>query len=359
MPNLDLNLAALDERYGRLRVTDRRRETQLMASLEEQGQQDAIIVVEDGGGRYAVVDGHKRVRALRRLRRDTVKAEVWAAAWQQALATAYRSANRQGYNAIEEGWLVYELHRVGKWELGKAAAALGRSKSWASRRLGLVEQLPDWLAQAVAEGRLGAHAAATYLAPLTRVNGEAGRALAERILGMDLSNRQMKALCAGYRAAGAATRDKIAQEPGRFLQALEVAGKGSRNPALSEAEDRALKSLDLVGNVALGLVRSLPRVLGYDAGPAARGVLWPAWERAAKRLALLAETAAAMKAAQGKNREADYAESGSTDGDHGAARARPRQPQDRAGHGSESDGGQGGFGQRAAGGGAAVAAAPS
>ncbi len=354
----ELNLTALDERYGRLRVVDRRRETQLMALLEEQGQQDAIVVVDEGDGRYVVVDGHKRVRALKRLRRDTVKAQVWAASSQEALAATYRSANRQGYNAIEEGWLVYELHRIGKWDLGKTATALGRSKSWASRRLGLVEQLPDWLGQAVAGGSLGAHAAATYLAPLTRVNGEQGRTLAEKIAGMDLSNRQMRALCAGYRAAGSAARGKIAEDPGRFIQALEAAGKGSRNPTLSEAEDRALKALELLGNVALGLVRNLPRVLGYDAGPTARAVLWPAWERAKKRLALLEEAAEALSAAQEKNKEEQHAQSGSTDGDLGAARSGVRQPQDREGPWSQPHSGAGGDYERAAGGKAVGTVAP-
>lgn len=359
MQPTELNLSSLDERYGRLRVTDRRREMQLMASLEEQGQQDAIIVVGEAEGRYVVVDGHKRVRALRRLRRDTVKALVLEASASEALAAVYRAANRQGYNAIEDGWLVYELHRVGRWDLGKTAAALGRSKSWASRRLGLVEGLPDCLAEAIGAGRVGAHAAANYLVALPRGNSDEGRQLVERICALELTERQIEAVCSHYRAASAATRRKIAQDPERFLKALEAAGKGSQNPMLSEAENRVLKQLELVGNVALGLARHLPGALGYDAGPAARGVLWPAWEKAAKRWALLAETAAAMRAAQGKNREEDHAESRSQDGDHGVARARPRQPQDRAGHGSEPDGGQGGFGQRAAGGGSVVAAAPS
>ena len=85
MQPAELNLSSLDERYGRLRVTDRRRETQLMASLDEHGQQDAIIVVAEAAGRYVVVDGHKRVRAMRRLRRDTVKAIVWEAGAAEAL----------------------------------------------------------------------------------------------------------------------------------------------------------------------------------------------------------------------------------------------------------------------------------
>lgn len=359
MQRAELNLSSLDERYGRLRVRDPRRETQLMASLDEHGQQDAIIVVGEAEGRYVIVDGHKRVRALRRLRRDTVKAVVWEAATKEALAAAYRGANRQGYNAIEDGWLVYELHRVGGWDLGKTAAELGRSKSWASRRLGLVEGLPECLAEAITAGRVGAHAAANYLVPLPRGNDPDGRRLVERVCRLELTERQLQTLCGHYRAASAATRRKIAQDPERFLKALEAARAGPGNPALSELENRVLKHLELIGNVALGLTRKLPEVLGYDAEASSGAALWPAWEKTAKRLALLEEAAEGLRAAQRKNWEAEDAQPGNTDGDLDVARARPRQPQDRAGLGSKPDGGQGSIGQRTQGGVAAGSAAPS
>lgn len=346
MQVLEANVEALDLRYSRLRVPDRRREMQLMASLEEHGQLDAICVVAEGEGRFVVVDGHKRVRALRRLRRDTVRAVVWDMPPAQALAAAYRTASRQGYNAIEDGWLVYELHRVGKWDLAKTGASMGRSKSWASRRLALVEELPEWLAQEVAKGGLGAHAAANYLVPLTRGNCEDGRLLAEKIRGLGLTDRQLGAICANYRAAGTATRRKIIEDPVRFLKALTASAAGPQDPALSEAENRVLKQLDLVGNVALGLTRGLPHVLGYDAGEVARARLWSAWERAAKRLALLEETTAALKAAREKNREEEHAQSGSADGCLDAAQAGPWQPQDREGLGGGAQRGERGDRQR-------------
>jgi hypothetical protein len=157
-----------------------------------------------------------------------------------------------------------------------------------------VEGLPECLAEAIAAGRVGAHAAANYLVALPRGNSREGRQLVERICTLDLTERQIQALCAHYRAASTATKGKIAEDPERFLKALEAASKGPQNPALSEAENRVFKQLELIGNVALGLTRNLPMVLGYDVGETARAALWPAWEKTAKRLALLEETVAAL-----------------------------------------------------------------
>ena len=350
MEIVELNLAALDERYGRLRVRERRRERQLMASLDEHGQQDAIVVVAEGEGRFVVVDGHKRVGALRRLRRDTVKAVVWEMTAPQALAAAYRSANRQGYNAIEDGWLVYELHRIGKWDLGKTASAMGRSKSWASRRLGLVEGLPESVVAGVKRGEIGAWAAMKYLLPLARANGLACGRLAGKIIEAGLSSRQVCLVCEHYGKGGGKVAERILEDPERFLKALEESRKGPQDPSLSESENRAFNQMELIGNVALGLTRNLPQVLGYDAGEAARAKLWSAWSKSRKRLALLEETAAALKAAEGKRptrgsaeyqarsgntltpgKEDENVESGTTDGRIDAAPAGAREPQDRQG----------------------------
>ena len=195
MTMVELNLDSLDLRYGRLRVMDQRRQARLLTSIEEHGQQDAICVVAEGGGRFAVVDGHMRVRALRRLRRDVVRAVVLDMEPAEALVAAYRAGSGQGYNSIEEGWLVYELHRIGKWSLGKVAASMGRSKSWASRRLGLVEGLPDAVLEGVRCGKLGAWSAMKHLLPLARANGPACERLAGKIMEASLSSREVALVC--------------------------------------------------------------------------------------------------------------------------------------------------------------------
>ena len=360
MQAVELNVAALDDRYGRLRVADHRREAWILASVEEHGQRDAILVVAEAEGRFVVIDGHKRVRALRRLRRDVVKAVALELAPAEALAAAYRAESGPGRSAIEEGWLVYELHRMGKWELGKVAAAMGRSKSWASRRLGLVEELPDTVLEGVRRGALGSWSAMKHLLPLARANAPACERLAERIMEAGLSSRQVALVCEHLGKSGASARERILEDPARFLKVVEAAAQGALDPELSQAENRVLKQLELVGNVALGLARGLPQILGYDTTAAARVKLWSSWERAAKRWSVLEESAAAIAAARVRGQEVGDDQSGTTNGGADLARAGPQHPQDSEGPGPVARRGTGNHRERAgAGAGAQGQAAPA
>ena len=360
MKIIEVNLAALDVRYSGLRVKDQRQEARLLASLEVDGQKDPILVIAGSEGRWVVVDGHKRVRALLRLRRDVAKAVVLEMSPTEALAMAYRAASGLSYNALEEGWLVYELHRGGKWSLGKVAAAMGRSKSWVSRRLGLVEGLPDGVLESVKRGDLGAWSAMKHLLPLARANASTCERLAGKIVSAGMSSRQVALVCEHFAKSSAEIRERILEDPARFLKALEAAGKGPQDPALSEADNGALKQLELIGNVALGLTRGLPRVLGYDVLEAARAKLWSAWERSRKRFYFLEEAMAEIKSAREKKPEVEHAQSGNADGCLDAAQAGSRQPQDREGLEGWAQCGEGGDCQRAgAGAETARAAAPA
>jgi ParB-like chromosome segregation protein Spo0J len=73
---MQLEFHQLDLRYERLRVRQPARERRLLASLADAGQQTPIVVVITHAA-YVVVDGHKRVRCLRWLHRDSVLAVVW------------------------------------------------------------------------------------------------------------------------------------------------------------------------------------------------------------------------------------------------------------------------------------------
>src|SRR5918994_7438674 len=67
---LDLEFHQLELRYEGLRVRRPAAERRLLSSLAERGQQVPIVVVAASEpGRFVVIDGYKRVRALRLLRR--------------------------------------------------------------------------------------------------------------------------------------------------------------------------------------------------------------------------------------------------------------------------------------------------
>ncbi|MEK7110017.1 MAG: ParB N-terminal domain-containing protein [Patescibacteria group bacterium] len=293
MQTREIGLETLELKYEGLRSRRPAQEKKLLACLDEAGQQSPIIVVRSAvAGRYIVIDGHKRVRALKRLKMDVANASAWEMDDAEALVRTYQMDSQGRRDAFEEGWLVAQLHRVWKWNLGEVAKRLLRSKSWVSKRLALVEELPEWMAEEVLSGRIGAHAAANFLAPLTRGNAEEGKLLAERIRGLGLTNRQIGELYACYRTSGALVRRKIVEDPALFLRAKAAARHGDAQ--LGEKESWCVKNLELVGNVSLSLARGLPEALGCDVALQARERLLGAWRRCHEHFTVLVKTAEAL-----------------------------------------------------------------
>lgn len=105
---MDLEFHQLDVRYEHLRLRRPDRERRLFASLAEKGQQVPIVVVAlfEDPGRYQVIDGHKRVRLLRRLGADTVQATVWDLSEAEALLLDRSLRTAEAETAIEQGWLL-------------------------------------------------------------------------------------------------------------------------------------------------------------------------------------------------------------------------------------------------------------
>lgn len=290
-----MDLDSLDLRYAKLRARRPAVEKRLMASLEEAGQQSPVIVVAgEEPGRWVLIEGRKRVRALKRLKAQAVNAVVWELAPAEALIAAYQLQDGSGWNALEEGWLVWELVRGGGLTLAEVGRRLERSKAWVSGRLGLVEGLPERVLEGVSSGKIGAYVATRYLLPFARANVGDCEKLAEKIMENEFCTREVEALCQHYAGAGAKSKSRIVQEPARFLAALKEARKGAMDLKLSEAENRCVKNLELIGNVALGLVRQLPETCTYDTEADIRAMIQRAWGRCSERLGMLAKTAEAV-----------------------------------------------------------------
>ena len=318
MAAIVLNLEGLRLDYARLRIRSRAAERRLLASLEEHGQQEPIVVAGIADGGYAVIDGYKRVSALIKLRADVVNAEIWDMPVSAALVRSYRRGVQRGLSAIEEGWLVAELVRA--WPLSEVAARLSRSKSWVSRRLGLVEGLPASVTAAVQAGRIGAYCAARYLLPLARANAGDCAALAGKVAELSLSSRETGLLYRQYVHGRRAVWAQVVADPVRFLKAAEAA-RITGAAAGTGAEARCAKNLELLGNIAQGVTRGMVAAAGAD--EAARERLLPVWTRVRSRLNRLNKTGAAVF-----GKEADDAGQRNAEHDNVADGQRPQHQRD-------------------------------
>ena len=152
---MQLEFHQLDRRWEHLRVHHPARQRRLLASLAESGQQTPIVVVaiEAQTNRFVVIDGYKRIAALEQLGRDAAEAVVWAMTEAAALLLDRSLRMSEHETALEVGWLLAELEQRFGYSLDELARRFDRSGSWVSRRLALVEVLPETIQQQVRDAR--------------------------------------------------------------------------------------------------------------------------------------------------------------------------------------------------------------
>jgi ParB-like chromosome segregation protein Spo0J len=217
----------------------------VLASVAEEDQQVPVIVVAEGE-RYVLIDGYLRVEAVRRLARDTVEATVWPLSECEALIEHHHlsSATR---SALEEGWLCARLRDQGLG-LEEVARRLWRSKSWVSRRLGLVGELSGAVQRRVRAGTIPPHAAMNYLLSLSRVNRRQCEALVEALGETRVSDRDVAVLYEGWRRADRTGRERLVSDPGLFLRAL--AAQAAQTSPGADRTSALVKDLTALGAVA-------------------------------------------------------------------------------------------------------------
>ncbi len=214
---MELELHQLELRYERIRKRAPLAERRLVGSLAEIGQQLPVIVLSEAA-RFILIDGYKRVRALKRLAHDTVRATPWQMPELEALLME-RRLRCASEDAFDQAWLLAELRTRFALSLEELARRFERDKSWVSRRLALIQVLPISIQDSVRAGTLAAHAAMKYLVPLARANAAAATQLAEAIATLKPTSREIGALYAGWQGGTARTRELILATPQVYLQA--------------------------------------------------------------------------------------------------------------------------------------------
>jgi ParB family chromosome partitioning protein len=331
---MQLEFHQLDRRWEHLRVRQPHRQRRLMASLAESGQQTPIIVVvsAENRERYLVIDGHKRIAALQQLGRDTVEATVWAMSEAEALLLERSMRLSPQESTLEQGWLLTEMEQRYSYSLEELGRRFDRSVSWVSRRLGLVEVLPEAIQQQVREGKLAAQLAMKYLVPVARVHMEDCERMAAVFVQHRCTSRQAGQLYAAWRDGTRVVRARVLAEPELFLKTQRQAPSASPAPvALEHDLEMAVAILRRAGR---RLAEALPEMTG------------PQQEHAQREIESARRELERMTARIGKEQGTPHAESGTTSRDSGAEREGGEQTRDRprpetvAADGAQSPSGQ-------------------
>jgi hypothetical protein len=142
--------------------------------------------------------------------------------------------------ALEVGWLLAELERRFEYGLDELAHRFDRSVSGVSRRLALVEVLPEATQQQVREGKVFAQVALKFLVPVARQNLDDCQRMAAIFAQHHCDTRQAGQLYGAWRKGSPALRKRILEDPELFFktqrQAQEKAPAGTNAELLRDLE---------------------------------------------------------------------------------------------------------------------------
>jgi ParB family chromosome partitioning protein len=223
----ELDLHRLELRLTATRVAEPQAVQRIAASLERSGQLVPCVVVNDPRSAetneepLVLIDGYRRVAALRRLGRDTVAIECWPCDLPTALISLLTRRQDRAFDLIEQALLLRELLSGQGLSQQELARRCGHDVSWVNRRLQLLHALPDSVLAAVCAGQLSGWAASRILVPLARANTEHAEQLLQALRGQRLSTRELRQWFAHYQTASRATRERMVKHPALLLQALQ------------------------------------------------------------------------------------------------------------------------------------------
>ncbi|MBK7001158.1 MAG: ParB-like nuclease domain-containing protein [Rhodoferax sp.] len=157
-----VDLHRLELRFEATRIADTAAVQRLTESIRTSGQLVACIAADDqDSGALVLIDGYRRLSALKRLGADTALVQCWHCPVGPALAQMLAHSFSRAFDPMEEALMLRELIDSLGLSQREAARQCARDVSWVQRRLVLLGHCPrTWCRRcAVGAYRVGrAHA---------------------------------------------------------------------------------------------------------------------------------------------------------------------------------------------------------
>ncbi len=254
-----LDIHSLIPRFAPQRLHDAKRLHHLIRSIERNGQLTPVIVVpeEQDDLHWVLIDGYRRLEALRRIGEDLIWVDSWDGGVDEALLLCLARGPERAWEVIEEAALLQEL--ATRHSLREIAQQIGRDVSWVSRRLSLFKDLPEDLLQSIRQGKLSLWAATRILAPLARANSDHVSTLLAGLEQQPLSTRELKQFYRHYQQSNHAQRERMVENPGLFLKALQSKQQTADAKQLAEGpEGLWCRDLAVIAKLLNRLLRQVP-----------------------------------------------------------------------------------------------------
>jgi DNA-binding Lrp family transcriptional regulator len=159
-----------------------------------------------------------------------------------------RSDFGNNLSTLEQAALIEELHQKYGQSIYDIAMQLGRSPSWVSMRLGMLEQLSPLVREKIMNGAFPIRAYMYAIKGFTRVNKIASERVdlfVNAVSGKSLSTRELFVLSRSFFNGGPVMEDLILR--GDIHRAVEIfTGSGAQDSALSEEQRSFVADLQQV-----------------------------------------------------------------------------------------------------------------
>ncbi len=270
----EIEIAHLNLRYAHTRVARPAKVLALTASIERIGQIVPVTILDT----LVLLDGYLRVMALRRLRSDTVMAEIWECKEEEALTEMLARSCSRKWDLLEEAALLVELHDHHHLSQERIASMVGHRQGWVSGRLALYRSLSEDLIELIRKGSVSTWTAMRVIIPIARAIPEHGKTLTENLSGACASTREMAEFFRHYRKATRRQRENMVHEPALFLKSVNAREEERMSKTLKEGpEGKWLHDLRIIAHMLKGLLKDIPLLFSGSQSTLDRRVLLTAF----------------------------------------------------------------------------------